>query len=47
MGRGRGVVQIPPKYRAYAFGQKTISCRTLKKKKISGSLNQGVAKDFA
>jgi len=24
-----------------------ISCRILKKEKISGSLNQGVAKDFA
>ena len=48
MGGGGGVVQIPKKYRAHVSDKKKIACRNLKKeKKKSGSLNLGVAKDFA
>ena len=40
-------MQIPPKILSIFFWlKKNISCRILNKEKISGSLNQGVAKDF-
>ena len=47
MGGGGGVVQIPPKNIEHMLLVKKYLAEFLRREEISGSLNQGVAKDFA
>ena len=46
-GGGGGVVRIPKRISSICFWLKKYLAEFLRRKKISGSLNQGVAKDFA